>query len=133
MARYRISYAATDDIDSILRWSETHFGRRIRQRYEALIVAGIRDVARDPYGPGVQSRSELGDGVYSWHLRQSRTHVAGDLIHDPRHFLIYRVDDGIVVIGRVLHDSMDLERHVDPDSTWESSVDHPARSHTVHR
>ena len=119
MTQYRISHAATDDIDSILRWSRTHFGEQAQQRYAALIAAGIRDVAKDPYGTGAQPRSELGEGVYSWHLRQSRTHVTGDPVHEPRHFLIYRVDDGIVVIGRVLHDSMDLERHVDP-TAWTS-------------
>jgi len=122
MAHYRISYAAADDIASILRWSKTNFGEQARRRYAALIAAGIRDVAKDPYGAGARPRPELGDGVYSWHLRQSRTHVAGDPVHDPRHFLIYRVDDGRVVIGRVLHDSMDLERHVDPVTTWKPDI-----------
>jgi len=89
---------------------------------QLLTAAGIRDVAEDSYGPGAQARCELGDGVYSRHLRQSRAHVTGDLVHEPRHFLIYRVDNGIVIIGRVLHDSMDLERHADPVSTWESDT-----------
>jgi len=35
---------------------------------------------------------------------------------DDRHFLLYRTrPDGRVEIGRVLHDSMDLERHL-PDN-----------------
>ena len=120
MARYRISAAATNDVYSILRWSGAHFGERARRRYAALIVAAIRDVAQNPCGVGTKARPELGDGVYSWHLSQSREHVTGSLVHKPRHFLIYRADNGIVVIGRVLHDSMDLERHIDPASTWES-------------
>jgi plasmid stabilization system protein ParE len=34
-------------------------------------------------------------------------------VKDPRHFLIYRVNRaGIVEIARVLHDSMDLPRHI---------------------
>lgn len=118
MTRHRLSYAAVADIGSILEWSSAQFGASARRRYAALITAAIRDVARDPYGLGARSRQELGDGVYSWHLRLSRDHAIGDPVQEPRHFLIYRVEEGVLVIGRVLHDSMDLERHVDPLSTW---------------
>jgi toxin ParE1/3/4 len=60
----------------------------------------------------------LGDGVRSYHLRQSLTRTIGGVVREPRHFLIYRLDADGVVIGRVLHESMDLERHIDPASTW---------------
>jgi toxin ParE1/3/4 len=34
-------------------------------------------------------------------------------VKHPRHFLLYRIRaDGQVEIGRVLHDSMDLEPHL---------------------
>lgn len=34
-----------------------------------------------------------------------------------RRFLIYRAE-AERVIGRVLHDAMELARHVDPDTAW---------------
>jgi toxin ParE1/3/4 len=39
--------------------------------------------------------------------------VAADPNRRPRHFLIYRLDGDIVVIGRVLHDAMELARHME--------------------
>jgi plasmid stabilization system protein ParE len=50
------------------------------------------------------ARPELGDGIRSWHLRNSRTRTTSNEVRRPRHFLIYRTEDDIVVIGRVLHD-----------------------------
>jgi toxin ParE1/3/4 len=118
-ARYWLSQAAIADIDSILEWSGTRFGESARRRYAALIASAIRDVAHDPYGVGTHPRPELGEGVRSWHLRQSRGHAIGKPVQRPRHFLIYRLDGTVLIIGRVLYDSMELERQIDPTSTWE--------------
>jgi toxin ParE1/3/4 len=54
----------------------------------------------------------------SWHLRGSRNRTTGGIVRRPRHFLIYRVDDDILVIGRILHDAMELRRHIDTDTSW---------------
>ncbi|MDR0782956.1 MAG: type II toxin-antitoxin system RelE/ParE family toxin [Propionibacteriaceae bacterium] len=120
MARYRLSHAAVADIDAILEWSGAHFGESARRRYAALIAAGLRDIARVRDGLGAKPRPELGELVYSWHLRLSREKVLGDLVHAPRHFVVYRVETSGVIIGRILHDSMDLERHIDSESAWQS-------------
>lgn len=116
MTRYRISHAAAADIIDILAWSQQQFGEQVRQRYEKLIVTAIRDIAADPTRPGSAERPELGEGVRSWHLRGSRNHATGGVVR-PRHLLIYRVDDDILVIGRVLHDAMELRRHLDTDTS----------------
>ena len=119
MARYRLSQPAQSDIESILEWSHANFGEAARRRYQALIAAAVRDVSADPKRAGCQARPELGDGIYSWHLRMSRDRSKAEPVQQPRHFLIYRIDDELVVIGRVLHDAMDLARHLHPDTTWE--------------
>jgi len=51
----------------------------------------------------------------------SRDHVAAaaGVVRRPRHFLIYRRESALLVVARVLHDAMELERHLDPDSVWE--------------
>lgn len=121
MLRYRLSQAAQGDLAGILAWSQQQFGEAARLRYENLIVAALRDVAAQPDRPGSLARPELGAGVRSWHLRLSRDRVAGDapVVRKPRHFLVYRVQPEVLVIGRVLHDSMELSRHLDPDCSWQ--------------
>lgn len=119
MARYRLAHAAQADIVSILAWSHEQFGDEARKRYEALITTAIRDAATRSDEVGRRVRPELGDGVFSWHLAQSRTHSPGGNVHRPRHFLICRRDGDVLVVGRVLHDAMELRRHLDPQQPWE--------------
>ena len=120
MLRYRLSSAAQADLLDILGWTHAQFGEAARLRYEHLFVTALRDVAHQPDRPGSLARPELGTGVRTWHLRHSRQHVAGDIgqVRRPRHFLVYRTEPGFVVIGRVLHDALELAAHLDPDGSW---------------
>ena len=121
MLRYRLSHAAQIDVVNILAWTHEQFGETARRRYENLIVVALRDVATQPDRPGSISRSELGAGVRSWHLRLSRDHVAtgAELVRRPRHFLVYRPEPALLMVGRVLHNAMELARHLDPATSWE--------------
>ncbi|HTU52630.1 MAG TPA: hypothetical protein VMF62_01540 [Acetobacteraceae bacterium] len=59
---------------------------------------------------GSAARPEFGCGVRSYHLWHSRMHSD---VARPRHLILYRIAEGsIVEVGRVLHDAMELERHV---------------------
>lgn len=119
MPLLRLSHAARTDIVNILAWSQANFGDDARHRYEALIAAGIRQVVKAPGGPGVRERPELGPGVQSWHLRQSKHDGPREmLVRHPRHVLIFRQDGDVVVIGRILHESMQADRLVDAGSGW---------------
>lgn len=119
MAAYRLTQPARSDIVRVLTWSQDRFGIQARMRYRALIDAAINDIAVEPTRVGSTERPELGDGVRTWHLRLSRDRSSAEPVHQPRHFLIYKLDQDVVVIGRVLHDIMDLARHVEPDTIWE--------------
>ena len=121
MLRYRLSQAAQIDVIHILAWTHEQFGEAARLRYESLIVAALRDVATQPDRPGSIARPELGTGVRSWHLRLSRDHVAtgAEPVRRPRHFLVYRPEPALLVVGRVLHDAMELTRHLGPAASWE--------------
>ena len=121
MLRYRLSDAAQVDVINILAWTHEQFGEAARLRYESLIVAALRDVASQPDRPGSIARPELGAGVRSWHLRQSRDHMAtgADVVRRPLHFLVYRIEPALLVVGRVLHDAMELALHMDSDMSWE--------------
>jgi len=116
MVHYRLSATAQADIIDILAWTHEHFGGAARQRYETLIVTALRDIADQPNRPGSLERPELGDNVRSWHLGLSRERARTNtgIVRQPRHFLIYRPEGECVVVGRVLHDAMELTRHLDP-------------------
>ena len=120
MFRYRLSGAAQDDIIDVPAWTQERFGELFRLRYENLVVAALRDVASAPQRPGSIARPELGARVRSWHLRQSRAQVEPgvNVVRRRRHFLVYRYEPGLVDLCRVLHDAMELARHMDPHSSW---------------
>ena len=58
-------------------------------------------------------------GARTYHIRFSRDRAktAIGVVHDPRHFILYRQrEDGSVIdIARVLHDGRDLNRHIPED------------------
>lgn len=122
MARgYRLTDSARDDIIAILARTHERFGEAARRRYEALIVTALRDVAADPVRPGTRVISELGEGVRCWHLRGSRerAHTPEGMVSRPRHLIVYRSEgEDRIVIGRILHDAMDLERHRPTEREW---------------
>jgi len=120
MLRYRLSEAAQGDVVNILAWTDEQFGEAARLRYESLIVAALRDVATQPDRLGSFARPEIGAGVRSWHMRLSRDHIrpGAEVVRRPRHFLIYRFEPALIVVGRVLHDAMELARHLDPATSW---------------
>lgn len=115
MGRYILAPAAERDIQEILAYSQEHFGEESRLRYEELLGRAILDVADEPELTGSALRAEIADTVRTYHLYFSRNRVASPpgRVKRPRHFLLYRITpEGDVEIGRVLHDSMDLERHL---------------------
>jgi toxin ParE1/3/4 len=116
MPRYTVAPAAQDDIVSILAWTDEHFGEPARLRYEALIEQAIVDIADDPDRPGATDRPEINSRARTYHLAHSRRRVSPNLgrVKSPRHFLLFRLSEGGIEISRVLHDSMDLARHL-PD------------------
>ena len=85
MLRLRISDAARTDVINQLAWIHEQFGEAARLRYEALIVAALRDVATKPERPGSIARPELGVDVRSWHLRLSRDRAATGAVWSAGH------------------------------------------------
>lgn len=118
MARVRLSRSANEDIFQILAWSQDRFGEDAKTRYEALIVAALLQAAEHQGGVGFRARPELGAGVLTWHLAQSVARSHGGTVRRPRHLLICRWDGDILVVGRILHDTMDPTLHVDREAGW---------------
>ncbi|MBV5914642.1 type II toxin-antitoxin system RelE/ParE family toxin [Pseudomonas aeruginosa] len=113
MAKYRISHDAQADIVDILRFTHNRFGDAARRCYQALIGTALEAVATDPLRLGSISREELGAGLRSIHLVYCRSMPNVGKVVRPRHFVFYRVaTDQVLEVVRVLHDSMELERHL---------------------
>lgn len=114
MLAYRLSTEADEELTYLLGWSEFHFGEDAADRYESLVSHAIRDLAEDPIRPGSKHRPDLGPDVYVYHLTHSRkrAETPTGIVQRPRHFIVYRFDDEVLKIVRILHDAMDLPEHL---------------------
>lgn len=117
MREYLVAPTAERDILLILERSLENFGARACDRYADLIYRAIRDVAKDPQRPGIHHRPELAADARTYHISHSSksTGQRVALVKRPRHVLVFRQpSENVVEVGRVLHDSMDLARHLPP-------------------
>jgi toxin ParE1/3/4 len=109
---------ARDDILCILAWTHEDVGPQSLKRYQKLIQTAIEEIAANPELVGSVQRPEIAEHCRTYHLFHARKKAGGrgDRVRDPRHFLLYRVTGkNVVEIGRVLHDSMELEQHLPSD------------------
>jgi toxin ParE1/3/4 len=128
MPRLILAPLAQQDMESVLRWTHEHFGADARRRYEALLIQAIIDVSGNADLPGSNRRPEIAPAGRTYHLMHSRNHVTAKVgrVKRPRHFLLYRTRaDGLVEIGRVLRESMDLPRHLPDEYRSRSTNDDP--------
>lgn len=116
MARVVLAPTAERDLEEIFLWSHERFGELARLRYEKLVVQGLLDLAEDPTRVGVRYRPELSPGARTYHLLHSRDRTAlveGARVRKPRHFLLFRwLEAETLEVARVLHDSVELARHL---------------------
>jgi toxin ParE1/3/4 len=103
--RVRLGAVAEVDFANILKWTTENFGARQAAIYRDTLVQAISEIAKGPDVPGSRARNEIMPGLRTLHVaRHGRR---------GRHFLLYRaVEVRIIEIGRILHDQMDLKRHL---------------------
>ena len=106
-----LASAALEDYQDILQWTVDKFGLDQARTYAETLSAAIEDLCSGPEILGVKARSEIGPDLYTLHVaRKARK---------GRHFLMFQVGhpQGVEVINvlRILHDSMDLQRHLPAD------------------
>ncbi|MEW5886414.1 MAG: type II toxin-antitoxin system RelE/ParE family toxin [Pseudomonadota bacterium] len=103
----RLADRADQDIEEALAWTLEHFGPLQLEIYADIINAALEALNAGPHLPDVRKCPELGDGIATLHV--ARHGGKG------RHLLVFFVDEAAceVEILRVLHDSMDLARHLD--------------------
>ncbi len=110
----RLGRTAQRDVVAILRKSRLSFGPMAARRYETLIGQALHDIGVDPERPGSNAHPDiLVAGARIYHLLSSRDNVAGRVVREPRHFVLYRrTGEDNIEVGRVLHDAMDLTKHL---------------------
>jgi toxin ParE1/3/4 len=104
----RLTATAENDFREILRWTLLEFGERQSRIYAETLSAALKDLAVGPSIAGVKRRDEIAKGMHSLHVaRKGRK---------GRHFVMFRVvdtrGDAITEVLRLLHDAMDLPRHL---------------------
>jgi toxin ParE1/3/4 len=105
--RVRLGAAAEVDFANIVKWTTETFGARQSRVYRDTLLQAIGELADGPQVAGSRARDEIMTGVRTLHVaRRGRR---------GSHFLMYRVaPNSTIEIVRILHDRMDLQRHVPP-------------------
>jgi toxin ParE1/3/4 len=103
--RVRLGALAELDFANVLKWTTENFGGRQAAIYRDTMLQAIGELANGPDVAGSRARDEIMSGLRTLHVaRHGRR---------GRHFLLYRaVEDRIIEIGRILHDQMELQRHL---------------------
>ncbi len=107
----RLSAAAEADFRQILRWTVENFGHTQARSYAATLSSALKALAAGPTVIGVKERTDIAPGIWTLHVARQG--------HKGRHFIMFRADhikgQNVIDVLRVLHDSMDLERHLPND------------------
>lgn len=108
--RVRLAEAAENDFAEILRWTLERFGEQQERIYAETLAAALEDLAAGPGVVGAAARDDIDKGIFTLHVaRHGRK---------GRHFVMFRVgrdrEHNVIEVLRLLHDAMDLSRHVLP-------------------
>lgn len=115
----RLAEAAGQDYQAILRWTVENFGRAQARTHAKTLSSALQDLSQGPTLAGIRQREEIGPGIHTLHVaRHGRK---------GRHFIVFRIvpspDTSIIEVLRLLHDSMDLPRHLPAANETDTSAD----------
>lgn len=100
----RLAQQAEQDYIEILQWTTKTFGKGQASTYAETMALAIEALADGPDVLGARARDDIQRGIRTLHVaRQGR---AG------RHFVVFRASGSDIDVLRLLHDSMDLSRHL---------------------
>jgi toxin ParE1/3/4 len=107
----RLAASAEAEIGEILRWTARHFGEGQARIYAGTLGAVLEELGEGAEALGAHPRDDIAKGLFTLHVaRHGRK---------GRHFVIFRIgregETETVDVLRVLHDAMDLPRHLPPD------------------
>lgn len=101
----RLVDAADLDYIDIIRRSARDFGAMQAEAYAETLDLAIEALGADgTEAIGVKAREEIGPGIFTLHVARFGRRAA--------HLLVFQVDGSIIEVLRILHEKMDLARHV---------------------
>lgn len=100
----RLGRQAEHDYIEILQWTTKTFGEGQASTYAETIARAIEALEDGPDVLGARARDDIQPGIRTLHV--ARLGRAG------RHFVVFRVAGSNIDVLRMLHDSMDLPRHL---------------------
>lgn len=107
----RLADAAEEDFREIVRWTLQQFGETQARTYAQTLSAALISLSEGPAVRGARPREDIARGLFTLHV--ARKGLRG------RHFILFRLGRGknlqIIEVLRILHDAMDLARHLPPD------------------
>ena len=104
----RISAPAVQDIADVLAFTSAQFGEKQQKIYQRIIRDALAELAANPENLRSKPRPEIHADARTMHL--------GRRGKPARHLFLYRIkDDHFVDIARLLHDSMEIQRHIPAD------------------
>ena len=106
----RLSATAEVDYRQILRWTMENFGSVQARSYADTLSSALNALSAGPSIIGVKERPEIGSKIRTLHVARNG--------RKGRHFVMFRIGSvqgsDVIDVLRLLHDSMDLERHLTP-------------------
>ena len=110
MARWRVrlSFVAEQDFAEIVGFTVEQFGVRQARIYQSTLTHALGALHAGPSVTGSRARDEIMPGLRSLHVaREGRR---------GRHFVLFRPGpEQTIEVLRILHDAMDLSRHLSKD------------------
>ncbi|TAL84390.1 MAG: type II toxin-antitoxin system RelE/ParE family toxin [Candidimonas sp.] len=110
----RLSASAEADYRQILLWTVENFGVLQARVYAETLMSNLKELSGGPEIIGVKGRPEIGSEIRTLHVARNG--------RKGRHFIMFRVDSipgqNVIDVLRILHDSMDLERHLPPTESF---------------
>lgn len=106
--RVRLTTTAEQDLQDILRWTAVQFGHAQARTYSETLTRAIQALTDGPHVAGSQQRESIARGLMALHVARGG--------RKGRQFVLHRVSEATeaptIEVLRLLHDSMDLVRHV---------------------
>ncbi|MBM3599098.1 MAG: type II toxin-antitoxin system RelE/ParE family toxin [Alphaproteobacteria bacterium] len=89
-----------------------HFGLAQARAYARTLLIGLELLAEGPEQSGAARRDDIGQEIRVFHVARRRRR--------GRHFILFRTgrdrQGPVIDVLRILHDAMDLRRHVSRDA-----------------
>jgi toxin ParE1/3/4 len=103
-----LAYQAEQDFAEILQWTVRALGRHQAEIYGPILSRAIGALSEGPEVLGSKARDDIFPGIRTLHVARQG--------YKARHFIVFRRGTGqSIEVLRLLHDSMELARHL-PDA-----------------